>query len=161
MQKISLLAALLLVITAFSQTEYPRVMDNGGGKITTASYQNLASIGQSVIGICSDATKINQAGYITTVSVYVGIEEKPQDEKNIPEQATLMDIFPNPFNKAVNIKAPDGSLIDIFDTRGHLVAKNIAPGIWRPDKAIHSGVLLIKAKTPDDNILYGKVIFIK
>jgi len=116
---------MILTIALFAQTEeYPHVQDNGGGFVETPGYRSYASIGQPVIGECGDGSHTNQAGYITGLSVYLAIEEKPNPGE-LPEKAAIGVPYPNPFNSAcqIEIELPEASRVDfeIFDMNGRKI----------------------------------------
>ncbi|MGB9561530.1 MAG: hypothetical protein ACPL6C_01825, partial [bacterium] len=60
-----MLTGFLATILYGQITEYPHVMDNGGGGASNGAYKQIASIGQAVIGIAGSVNYSNQAGYIT------------------------------------------------------------------------------------------------
>ncbi|MBN1756334.1 T9SS type A sorting domain-containing protein [bacterium] len=118
-------AVLLLPLTAFAQvSEYPHVMDNGGGRISGGGYNNLASIGQAVSSTVSGTGLTNQAGFISSVvGATVGITEK--ENRIIPGVFSLAQNYPNPFNATtrVEFQIPENSSIEfrIFNVLGETV----------------------------------------
>lgn len=115
---------LVFAIMAFAQTtEYPHVQDNGGGYIETPGYRSYASIGQPVIGECTDGSHINQAGYLTSLSVYLEVLEKPGPK---PQKYAITSVYPNPFNSSCAIEFEISEMCDVavelFDMQGRKVA---------------------------------------
>ncbi len=99
-----MLTGFLATILYGQITEYPHVMDNGGGGASNGAYKQIASIGQAVIGIAGSVNYSNQAGYITVaIGPYLGIKEEPQKEK-LPIKFELGQNIPNPFNASTIIK---------------------------------------------------------
>ncbi len=162
----------LLLITYYlllAQTEYPRVMDNGGGHSESSNYKNLASIGQAVIGIATSTNNTNQAGYITAVDTYLEIKEDPLAQE-VPTKISIGKPYPNPFNIAcqVKVEVPEPSQItfQVYDLMGREILseqKNCKGGTyWLLFNAegMPSGVYLYKisvGKTISD----GKFMLVK
>lgn len=97
-----------------------------------------------------------------TESVAIG------EQNNLPF-ITGIRLFPNPFNSAVSISAPEGAGIKIFDINGRMVDEiSVGEGhralpsgvdmetgstqgcsptniVWTPDKSLGSGVYLVRA----------------
>ncbi len=117
----ALFAAITLTFVIYAQTEYPHVQDNGGGYREGAGYRSYASIGQAVIGRCSDGSVENQAGYLTGVEVYLEVRETP-DEAKLPEQVVISPAYPNPFNSRCQIEvalpAPGRVAFEVYDLYG-------------------------------------------
>ena len=101
--KRAIFTTLVMIFAVYAQTEYPHVQDNGGGYREGAGYQSYASIGQAVIGRCSDGSVVNQAGYLTGLEVYLAIREMPEETK-LPEQVVISPAYPNPFNSKCQIE---------------------------------------------------------
>ena len=97
-------------------------------------------------------------------------------------------VYPNPFNSAISITAPEGSMIEIYDVNGRMVAEmhannsvgsrpafttgdaGVAPTaheyIWSPDKSLTSGVYLVRARFDklsdrNDGAVSKRVVFLK
>ncbi|MFP4458144.1 MAG: N-acetylmuramoyl-L-alanine amidase [Candidatus Zixiibacteriota bacterium] len=87
----------------------------------------------------------------------LGTSESPRPE--------MLDIrlFPNPFNSAVNIQAPEGALVEIYDMQGKRLISMISEGnilIWQPDEDIPSGTYLVRSTTDFGHIM-RKIDYIK
>ena len=101
----------------------------------------------------------------------------------IPEILSL-STYPNPFNSAVSISAPENAEIEIFDINGRMVA-NLPVGagskparvsitrksggsrtlpyetvVWCPDESLGSGVYLVRVKSGDKDIT-KRVVYLK
>ena len=108
-------------------------------------------------------------------SIYSAIHqfEKPSKVK--------LESFPNPFNSAVSITAPEGTAIEIFDVNGRRIdvipdpdresrgaAKNLDSRfhgndrtfIWRPDESLGSGIYLVRASFGDESVS-KRVVYLK
>ncbi len=71
---------------------------------------------------------------------YTGIEETPT-----PEHFSI-SAYPNPFNSAVKIVAPEKTTLEIFDINGkHITKLSKNESIWRPPECVSSGIYLIRA----------------
>lgn len=121
--KRAIFTTLAMIFAVYAQTEYPHVQDNGGGYREGAGYRSYASIGQAVIGRCSDGSVVNQAGYLTGLEVYLEIRQMPQETK-LPEQVVISPAYPNPFNSKCQIEvampragAISFSVYDLFGRR--------------------------------------------
>ncbi|MFP4459107.1 MAG: T9SS type A sorting domain-containing protein [Candidatus Zixiibacteriota bacterium] len=68
--------------------------------------------------------------------------------------------YPNPFNGAVRIDATDGANIEVYDSNGKLIEKNLDSNIWHPSGDLASGVYLFKA-TKDGYSRTEKALYIK
>lgn len=79
---------------------------------------------------------IAEVGPLTILDVTgIGENAKPDDYE--------IRAYPNPFNSAVAISAPDGATIKIHDLRGRLVENIGDAKIWRPESDVESGIYLI------------------
>jgi len=93
-----------------------------------------------------------------TVNLHTGIAE----EYAKPESFELT-VYPNPFNSALTICAPQVSEVEIFDINGRLVAQGLPMAnryIWTPDESLGSGIYLIKA-TYKNKSYYKKAVHFK
>jgi len=112
---------------------------------------------------------------------YTGIEEKPLSAK--PE-AFALSAYPNPFNSAVSITAPEGAEIEIFDVNGRMVEKGtLRPSgtsldkggnghaplnkggqggsyVWQPSENIGSGVYLVRAIRGEQEVT-KRIVYLK
>jgi len=87
------------------------------------------------------------------------------DYDGIKETATpdhfTISTYPNPFNSAVNIVAPENTTIEIFDIDGkHITKFSKNESIWRPSECVSSGIYLIRA-TNGINSVSKRVLYIK
>ena len=167
--KRALLSVIVLTFVAYAQTEYPHVQDNGGGYREGAGYRSYASIGQAVIGRCSDGSVVNQAGYLTGLEVYLAIREMPEDTK-LPEQVVISPAYPNPFNSKCQIEvampragAISFSVYDLFGRRIHITREEKPAGTYTVEfdaGNLPSGVYLYKVAA--GNITEtGRLILVK
>jgi|GEM_PF-6374780 len=72
-------------------------------------------------------------------SEYTGILSQTQSKE------IEIQIYPNPFNDAVNIIAPTDALITIYDIRGRLIHES-KEHVWSPDRFVESGIYLVRAQ---------------
>ena len=70
-------------------------------------------------------------------SEYTGILSQTQSKE------IEIQIYPNPFNDAVNIIAPTDALITIYDIRGRLIHES-KEHVWSPDKFVESGIYMVR-----------------
>ena len=119
---------IFFVATSFAQyEENTSVMDNGGGKTTSASHENLASIGQSVMSMSSGGAYHITSGFIGVYwdADYYDIHETPHDNPKLPDAFTVGEPSPNPFNAVtrLNIEIPSQAnmAVSIFDISGRCV----------------------------------------
>jgi len=103
-------------------------------------------------------------------------------EHDLPQNIDL-SVYPNPFNSAVSITAPEGAKIEIFDVNGRIVdnlsvgsrppstashkmtgdagvAPTIREYIWTPNDNIGSGIFLVRAKYADESIS-KRIVYLK
>lgn len=157
----------LLAVLVYAQPEMdPKVMDNGGGKAESTSYNIDASIGKSIIGRSDASETTLRAGFITILANREAVEEHQK-----PSEIRIGGIYPNPFNSAANIDIYlDGETlvkVDIFDLLGnsiysHEIRKK--PGNWTirfdPPQGMSSGIYLYRIsageKTSTDKMIYIK-----
>ena len=72
-----------------------------------------------------------------------------------------VSIYPNPFNTACRISAPENAIIEIFDINGRSVAEfGGGEQIWKPEASVGSGVYLVRAKIGDKDIT-KRVVYLK
>jgi len=99
-----------------------------------------------------------------------------EPDNNSPPDEFSISAYPNPFNSAVSISAPEGAKIEIFDINGRrisVISRRVQPDeksradqedisrqtrndkirefVWRPDETIGSGVFLVRATILDGN----------
>ena len=167
--KRAIFTTLVMIFAVYAQTEYPHVQDNGGGYREGAGYQSYASIGQAVIGRCSDGSVVNQAGYLTGLEVYLAIREMPEETK-LPEQVVISPAYPNPFNSKCQIEvampragAISFSVYDLFGRRIHTTREEKPAGTYTVEfdaGNLPSGVYLYKVAA--GNITEtGRLILVK
>ncbi|MBN2286171.1 MAG: T9SS type A sorting domain-containing protein [Tissierellales bacterium] len=70
-----------------------------------------------------------------------------------------INIFPNPFNNAIQILAPNDALINIYDIRGRLIER-LKNRKWIPNSTLYSGTYYIKIKY-SDKVIIRKVTYLK
>lgn len=168
MIRVIIITILIITALAYTETEYPRVMDNGGGTSTNSSYRNQASIGQAVIGLSLSTGYQNQAGYITGVSISVGIKESPTEQ--LPRKISVLPPHPNPFNcnAWIEVLLPQDSDIsfrmfnlngiEVFQKEEHLKAgvSRLGIGITNLPSGIYFYQIGIQR-----NIYQGKLVLVK
>jgi len=94
-----------------------------------------------------------------------------------------LSAYPNPFNSAVSISAPEGAEVEVFDLNGRRVAQlpdggtvgvGLKPAraggsetlpygsvyLWTPDKSLGSGVYLVRARVGDKEAM-KRVVYLK
>ncbi len=119
---------LIVVIFQFAfisaQSMYPSVSDNGGGFAHVSAGEGkilFSSIGQSVMGLCSDSVSL-EAGFITSGITITKIEER---RTKLPASPIIGNFYPNPFNSStkIDIGLPSNSALSIklFDLSGNLI----------------------------------------
>jgi rhodanese-related sulfurtransferase len=67
--------------------------------------------------------------------------------------------FPNPFNSSIQISAPVGSAVSIYDLRGRLV-EELHSNRWIPEKTVGSGIYIIAIRHADKSVI-KKIIYLK
>ncbi len=73
---------------------------------------------------------------------FMGIADSPLV---IPDELSIT-VYPNPFNSALRIDAPNGSNIRIFATDGRLVEDLGQSNIWNAPQSIPSGIYLVSVE---------------
>ncbi len=68
--------------------------------------------------------------------------------------------YPNPFNSALRITAPDNATITIHDTKGRIVADLGTSRLWNAGEDVPSGVYIVRAVVGDD-VVDGKAVLIR
>ncbi len=83
---------------------------------------------------------------------------------NISENVLPSDLriaaYPNPFNSALTITAPENATISIHDTQGRIIADLGKKKIWNAGDDLGSGVYIVKAQI-DDVVIDGKAVLIR
>ncbi len=80
--------------------------------------------------------------------------------ENLPTEMEFA-VWPNPFNSACRITAPEGATVEIFDIDGRSVASfQNTDNIWQPDESIGSGVYLIRARVGNESVA-KRVVYLK
>jgi len=82
------------------------------------------------------------------------------ETKRKPESLSLL-LYPNPFNSACRISAPEGAEMEIFDINGRCITEfGGGDQIWKPEASVGSGVYLVRAKIGDKDIT-KRVVYLK
>ncbi len=71
-----------------------------------------------------------------------------------------LDIFPNPFNSALRISAPENATVTIHDTEGRMVADLGKSRLWNAGEDVPSGVYIVRAVV-GDVVVDGKCVLIR
>ncbi len=87
------------------------------------------------------------------IRAVVGQGLKVVEHGGIPEKLDI-NVYPNPFNSAVNISAPAGSEIGIYDLSGREIDRIASPedirnAVWTPDAFLPSGIYLVRVEHND------------
>ena len=70
-------------------------------------------------------------------------------------------VWPNPFNSACRITAPEGATVEIFDIDGRSVAAfQNTDNIWQPDASTTSGVYLVRARFGGESVS-KRIVYLK
>jgi len=86
---------------------------------------------------------LDTAGNFSNLAIFdtTGIEE----QGSLPQELKLY-AYPNPFNSAVAITAPEGAEIEIFDIEGRKIGEmSGGDQVWKPEPSVGSGVYLVRA----------------
>ena len=91
-----------------------------------------------------------------------GIDEYTTSSR--PSTPTL-SAYPNPFNSACRISAPENAVIEIFDINGRCVAEfDGGDQIWKPEASVGSGIYLVRATIPEQTtsvVCTKRVVYLK
>jgi hypothetical protein len=128
------------------------IVPPGDSIVFWVSYDGIAYVHDTIL-IYSDDPQTPVSKVFATA--YYGI-----DEEYLPRYLDV-SVFPNPFNSAVSISAPDNAIIEIYDVLGQSIDK--LPGgdqVWKPEASVGSGVYLVRAKMGDKDIT-KRVVYLK
>jgi len=96
-------------------------------------------------------------------------------KESIPSSFSL-STYPNPFNSAVTISAPEGAEVEVFDVNGRKIVESpLAPlnkggaecnevggsFTWTPDETVGSGVYLVRARFEGGETATKRVVYLK
>jgi len=90
------------------------------------------------------------------------------DGDDIPTpDAFEISAYPNPFNSAISISAPDNTVVEVFDIEGRKIDE--LPGgeqIWKPEPSAGSGIYLVRARfdsaqRPCEEEITKRVVYLK
>ena len=113
------------------------VFGNGGVVVSDSNYHVLGTVGQPLIGVASNSSNINFAGFWTLSSdLITSVEHIPS---SIPKEFRLQQNYPNPFNPTTTIQfaLPKQSVVTLklFDILGRevatLVDEEMQPGEYK------------------------------
>lgn len=159
-------------VQAFDDLNGNMVLDEG----EPSGFYEMPFIGLDIVLVTGN---VSSSGIDITISP-AGIEEKSE----LPEDFSI-NAYPNPFNSAVSITAPEGAEIKIFHVNGRMVepvtelvevpagftdpgANNTKPPtidsgsvfVWQPGDNITSGIYLVQATVANQSTS-KKIVFIK
>lgn len=118
---------------AFSQTPTSKVewssFNQGFGAPSSANTQVCSAIGQSFVGATQNTSSQIVSGFLVhsiISGIKTAVEEKTQDENQLPTSYELEQNYPNPFNPSTTIAfalpKPSEVTLKIFDASGREVA---------------------------------------
>ncbi len=126
-----LFAALILNSKAYSQTnqvEWPS-FNSGFGAASSAGTQICSALGQSFVGSAQNTNSQIISGFLVHPLICetgTAVEEKTQEESQLPTAYELEQNYPNPFNPSTTIAFALPKLsevtLKIFDASGREVA---------------------------------------
>jgi len=98
-----------------------------------------------------DFPDIGVLNYKTSLGISDGIAT-PKD--------FMISAYPNPFNSAVSISAPEVAEIEVFDINGRPVAEFPGACQWQPTASVGSGVYLVRATIGDESVT-KRIVYLK
>ena len=122
------------------------------------SGRNIEVVGDYAFVTCGDLGL-----YVYDISYFTGIEEGDAVRPGV----LALSAYPNPFNSACRISAPEGAEIEIFDINGRSVAEfGGGDQIWKPEASVGSGIYLVRARfdsaqRPDGATVTKRVVYLK
>lgn len=139
----------------FCQHQIPyNLISTAGGKISSSTNIMIFSVGESLIGKCSNASNLGAIGFwsVYQSDILTSVEE---NENPIPTVFKLEQNYPNPFNPSTKIKFSvserSNVLIKIYDILGSelvtLVNEEMDAGWYEKDfnaSGLSSGVYLFR-----------------
>lgn len=147
----------LIKTNAYGDTLWTRTY---GGGYTAHSIAPTSDGGFIVCGYSNPYDYHNHEVYlIKTDSLgYTAIEEN--DDATRPEVFEI-SAYPNPFNSAVRIIAPENAEVEVFDIEGRKIGG--LPGgesVWKPEESLGSGIYLVRA-TIGEHEVTKRVVYLK
>jgi hypothetical protein len=160
--KISLTLFTLAVAFLFQQSAEAQiklsnsVFGNGAAVLTGSSNRILGTVGQTVIGVTSNSSNINKAGFWYQVGDFVTSVE--QISNTLPKEFRLEQNYPNPFNPSTTIEFAlpkrTSVTLKLFDLLGRevttLVDEELQPGEYKVTfeaEGLPSGVYFYRIQT--------------
>ncbi len=113
------------------------VFGNGGARISNSNNRVISTAGQTVIGVASNSSNINKAGFwYQAGDIVTGVE---QVSNTLPKEFKLQQNYPNPFNPSTTIEfaLPKRTSVklQVFDLLGRkimtLLDEELQPGEYK------------------------------
>ncbi len=169
---------------SYTQMLFDSVVNADSGIIDTSFNYFGRNIGPVMFDESMEEYEDERAVSVLLEYDLAGIDD---NTKTMPDNISL-DVYPNPFNSAVSITAPQNARIEIFDLRGNVVctrnvgarhsretttfneqpsgnASSLQDGartfIWQPDQTIASGIYLVKARTEDGWTVTRRIVYLR
>jgi hypothetical protein len=149
-----ILACVLPLQNAKAQNKVPHhVIGNGGIAVNNASYRLNGTVGQPGIGVISNPSHINEAGFWYQAQDFITTIK--QTSNDLPKEFRLEQNYPNPFNPSTTIvfALPKSALVNlkIYNLLGEevttLITEQQAAGIHKLNwdaRGLASGVYLYR-----------------
>jgi hypothetical protein len=163
-KKISLILVIFAIALTFCHPAVAQIVvqhsvfGNGGTVISNREFQIASTVGQPMIGVASNSSNNNFAGFWSLpIELITSIE---QISKSIPKEFRLEQNYPNPFNPstAIEFALPKVSKVTlkIYDILGRevttLLDEEMQPGEYKvvfEANELASGVYFYRLQTQD------------
>ena len=132
--------------------------DSLGIFLENAGDLNGDGFNEILVGTKSTSRSAAGVWLLAPTPIPVGISDDFVTYK--PDMISLF-AFPNPFNSACHISAPENAELDIFDINGRSITEfDGGDQIWTPEASVGSGIYLVRAKIGDKDIT-KRVVYLK
>ncbi len=128
---------------------------------TGEGWMEISDLGRDTIRLRAELFSIegSKPSLLDWTVEWARFPEGVSENSTTPDQLSI-SIYPNPFNSALHIAAPDKATVNIYDTKGRMIEELGGSRIWNAGDKVPSGVYIVQAKV-GDAVMQSKAVLIR